>query len=150
MMTRQRQAQSLDNHTDPDPATSMSWVTAGAVLLSCRASLTRAGFGVTLQRAERWAPIVDRTRRRPRPSPAAVSEAVARVASFLPGRMRCLEQAVAVYFLLRRFGYRPALRIGVTPFGFRAHAWVEVDGHPLRENDDELRHLRTMPIPSHG
>jgi hypothetical protein len=48
----------------------------------------------------------------------------------------CLRQALLVYWLLRRRGLQPELRIGVRrqADAFDAHAWVELDGHPLQQS----------------
>lgn len=46
----------------------------------------------------------------------------------------CLRQALLLNWLLRRRGLQPELRIGVRKQGeaLDAHAWVELDGHPLQ------------------
>jgi len=45
----------------------------------------------------------------------------------------CLRQALLLYWLLRRRGLAPELKIGVRRQGdlLDAHAWVELDGHAL-------------------
>lgn len=45
----------------------------------------------------------------------------------------CLRQSLLVYYLLRRKGLAPGLKIGVRKDDGRldAHAWVELDGVPL-------------------
>ncbi len=50
----------------------------------------------------------------------------------------CLEQSLALWWLLRRRDIPAQLRIGVQKQGsqFRAHAWVEVDGAVLNDRDD--------------
>lgn len=47
----------------------------------------------------------------------------------------CLRQSLLLYWLLRRRGLRPDLRIGVHKEAgeFGAHAWVELDGHRLEQ-----------------
>jgi len=61
---------------------------------------------------------------------------VARAGSLYPGRARCLEQSMVLYFILRRRGAAVELRIGVRPYGFLAHAWVELDGRPIYEKGE--------------
>lgn len=61
---------------------------------------------------------------------AALSEAA--VGLGWPGRS-CLRQSLLLYWLLRRAGLQPALRLGAarTQGGLSAHAWVELDGEAL-------------------
>lgn len=63
-------------------------------------------------------------------------EHVALAAAFYPRRALCLEQSLALCWLLRRNGIAAELRLGVQPRPFQAHAWVEVDGRPLAERGD--------------
>lgn len=74
-----------------------------------------------------------------------IARAVATAAAFYPGRAQCLEQSLALYLLLRRRGIPAELRIGVQPFPFVAHAWVEHDGHAVNEQDDFVTRLATFP-----
>jgi transglutaminase-like putative cysteine protease len=60
-------------------------------------------------------------------------------AVFYPGRARCLEQSLALYVLLRRRGVPVRLRLGVQPYPFNAHAWVELNGAPLNERVETVR-----------
>jgi len=48
----------------------------------------------------------------------------------------CLRQALLLHWLLRRRGLQPELRIGVRKQGeaLDAHAWVELEGHPLQQS----------------
>ncbi len=73
---------------------------------------------------------------------------VATAAAFYPGRAQCLEQSLALFLLLRRRGVPAELRIGVQPFPFAAHAWVEHDGRPINEPEDFV--TRLAPFPSLG
>jgi len=51
----------------------------------------------------------------------------------VPWRVRCLERSLALWWLLARDGISAEMRIGVRKLGrgIEAHAWVEVQGHPL-------------------
>jgi hypothetical protein len=71
--------------------------------------------------------------------------AVVRAAAIFPGRAVCLEQALALFILLRRRGVEVDLRLGVQPFPFIAHAWVELRGQPIGEDAEALRHLLPLP-----
>ena len=113
-----------------------------AITLS-RASLRFGGF----KRALRWSRWLARRLARTdrRGTPDEVAHAVAVAAAFFPGRAICLEQSVACYVLLRRYGHPADLRVGVQPYPFRAHAWVDVDGRPVLDNEDEL--VKFLPFP---
>lgn len=65
---------------------------------------------------------------------------IARAISPVP--TACLEQALFVLCVLRRLGARPRLRIGVHPYPFSAHAWIEHDGEPVVESREELLRFR--------
>lgn len=118
-------------------------LSAFVVVSATRASLKLAGFRRTV-RAAKW--LGDRYRHRPRRLEAEqVARAVATAAAFFPGRAICLEQSVALHVLLRRSGHPAALRVGVQPYPFRAHAWVELDGVPVYENADQL--VKFVPFP---
>ena len=45
----------------------------------------------------------------------------------------CLQRSAAATLLLRKYGIRAELVIGVQHWPFRAHAWVEVDGHVVND-----------------
>lgn len=61
--------------------------------------------------------------------PAKLGMLVERVGHRVPGADTCLPQALAAVAMLRRWGHRADLVLGVrTAPVFEAHAWVEVDG----------------------
>lgn len=62
-----------------------------------------------------------------------------------PVRTACLEQALFILCVLCRFGASPCLRIGVHPYPFAAHAWVEQDGVPLVDSREDLLRFRPFP-----
>lgn len=57
------------------------------------------------------------------------------------GHPTCLDESLAIWWLLGRQGIRSELKVGVRKEGekFEAHAWVELDGTAL--NEPEARHL---------
>lgn len=59
-------------------------------------------------------------------------------AAFFPGRALCLEQSMALCLCLRRAGVPVNLRIGVQPYPFAAHAWVEYRGVPVGESYERV------------
>jgi hypothetical protein len=61
---------------------------------------------------------------------------LALAAAFYPRRALCLEQSLALCWLLRRRSVPAELRIGVQPMPFHAHAWVEVGGRVINEREE--------------
>lgn len=55
---------------------------------------------------------------------------------WVPGN--CLSRSLAVLWFLKRYGYQPDLRLGVSLAGgtFAAHAWVELDGAVVNDRPD--------------
>jgi transglutaminase superfamily protein len=45
----------------------------------------------------------------------------------------CLQRSAAATVLLRKYGIRAELVVGVQHWPFRAHAWVEVDGQVVND-----------------
>jgi hypothetical protein len=75
------------------------------------------------------------------PSPGLLADVVRKVdtaAVFFPGRALCLEQSLALYLCLRRAGVPVELRMGVQPYPFAAHAWVEYRGDPVGDSYDRV------------
>jgi Transglutaminase-like superfamily len=68
-------------------------------------------------------------------SAARMVRAVARRS---PINLTCLEESLALWFLLRREGVSAELRIGARKMSgkFEAHAWVECQGQALNETED--------------
>jgi hypothetical protein len=112
-------------------------------LLATRLALKTLGFRRTVRLA-RW-----RGRRLgPRPargSAEAAARAVAIAGAFFPGRAVCLEQSIALFIVLKKLGQDATLRIGVQPYPFLAHAWVEHRGQPVLEDDEALRRFTAFP-----
>ena len=79
--------------------------------------------------------------------------AVEAAASRLPMSLTCLRQAFAASWMLQARGHRPRLYYGVgkdEKGGFRAHAWVEADGHPVvgQRTAGQFRLLSVFPASS--
>lgn len=70
----------------------------------------------------------------------ASARAVVAAAILIPGRNECLEQSLALWYLLRRRGVGAELTFGMRQFPFGAHAWVTYKGEPLNEDREALRH----------
>jgi hypothetical protein len=74
----------------------------------------------------------------------ATARQVAKAAAFVPVRAICIEQSLALLLLLRRKGISASLRLGVQPYPFLAHAWVECDGVPINESTELIRSVVTF------
>jgi Transglutaminase-like superfamily len=67
--------------------------------------------------------------------------AVVRVLRLLPTDSRCLMRSLVLTRMLARRGVYATVVIGVRPgHSFAAHAWVEVDGHPVLATDESEYH----------
>ena len=116
------------------------------VLLLCDVALRTAGYARTLRIARRLAG--ERT--------GSASDDVVRqtlhnilVATALyPGRSKCLEQALAGFVLLCRRGAAVQIRLGVQPYPFTAHAWLELDGMPVTELPEVVANFALLPDPA--
>jgi hypothetical protein len=91
------------------------------------------------------------------PSPADIAAAeadavlIAIAGRYAIGNGSCLRQALLLWWLLRRRGCRPEIRIGVTVRdGFAAHAWVELDGRPLAQLPDQQGRFVPMEALARG
>ena len=76
---------------------------------------------------------------------AVVMQRVVAAAVLYPGRARCLEQSLACYLLLNRRGWAVQLRMGVQPYPFSAHAWLELNGRPLTETAETVSGFAMLP-----
>jgi hypothetical protein len=76
---------------------------------------------------------------------SATTRRMAAAAAFFPGRARCLEQSLALCHLLAARGVPVVFRIGVQPYRFRAHAWIEYDGKPVWEPGDGVTGYVPLP-----
>ena len=109
--------------------------------LACALTLVSATLALRMLGLRRSLAIAGRlSRRRPAaesPSSEFLAGVVRKVdtaAAFFPGRALCLEQSLALFLSLRRAGVPAELRMGVQPYPFAAHAWVEYEGEPVGES----------------
>jgi len=75
----------------------------------------------------------------------SVGRRVAAAAALFPGRALCLEQSLCLSYCLARRGVHVDLRLGVQPYGFVAHAWVEYRGQAINEDREVLRKIVAFP-----
>lgn len=65
--------------------------------------------------------------------------------AFYPGRARCLEQSLALYYLLRRQGVAVKYCHGVQFYPFQAHAWIEYEGSVINDVAPHVKHFARFP-----
>jgi len=75
----------------------------------------------------------------------AAEYAVAMAGAFYPGRAKCLEQSLVLYYLLRRHGVRVKYCHGVQPFPFQAHAWIEYQGQVINDISEHAWYFARFP-----
>jgi transglutaminase-like putative cysteine protease len=75
----------------------------------------------------------------------AVQWPLAVAAALYPGRARCLEQSLVLYYLLRRDGIAARYCQGVKPYPFQAHAWVEYRGEPINDVAEHAGQFARLP-----
>jgi len=115
------------------------------LLLLMNASVRLLGFAATLRLIGRIARQASLRRSVDAAAVRDMARMVAEVAALLPVRARCLEQSLALFFELRRRGAAVTFKIGVQPYGFVSHCWVEHNGEPINENGELLRKLAVFP-----
>ena len=81
--------------------------------------------------------------------PPRLGRAVAKVARYLPINARCLQQAMATQWILKRRGVHSILVLGVrrninANHDFQYHAWLTVDGRPVI-GGEEAESYKTFP-----
>ncbi|MEU4805682.1 lasso peptide biosynthesis B2 protein [Actinosynnema sp. NPDC023587] len=117
------------------------------------AALVAVGVARGLTRLSPWRlrRILEVVRRGARPATTgralASRSAVVSVSTRCAGQ-QCLQRAVATALLCRMTGSWPDWRTGVRTEPFRAHAWVEVDGKPVGENEDIALYRVVFSVPA--
>lgn len=119
-------------------------VWCGVLIVGIKVGLRVTGFARTLRWIHWRVDHLPRRRTGPPPAIDPVAHAVALAAALYPGRARCLEQSLLLYYLLRRRGIDAHFRLGVQPHPFGAHAWVECGGMPINDVPEHVRHF--VPI----
>jgi Transglutaminase-like superfamily len=110
-------------------------------------SLRLRGFRATQSSLQKRLPraltaISDQSSRTQAESTALTARMVRSAAHRTWGSPACLEQSLALWWLLGRQGIASSVRIGTrkTDQKFEAHAWVECDGVALNEPEESHKH----------
>jgi hypothetical protein len=75
----------------------------------------------------------------------AVEYGVATAAALFPGRALCLEQSLALYYILRCDGVAARFRQGVQAHPFAAHAWIEYRAVVINDVVEHVQRYTPMP-----
>lgn len=129
----------------PARTSGRSVLRCGLLLVAIKAALKVVGFRTTLTIIEaitRRTTLVghDDWRRID-----AATQAVAMAAAFYPGRALCLEQSLALYSSLRWHRICVRLRLGIHPYPFKAHSWVEYQDQPVHEDAENMKAFIPLP-----
>ncbi len=65
-----------------------------------------------------------------------ICDAVNNACVWYPKRVLCLQRSSVTTCLLRSCGVPAQMVLGAQKVPFKAHAWTEVDGHPINERRD--------------
>lgn len=76
----------------------------------------------------------------------ALARRVGTAMVWYPFGTACLEHSVCLLWMMRRAGCEVDLRIGVQPFPFGAHAWVECRGEPINESPERVALFKPFPV----
>ena len=106
-------------------------------------SLRLFGYARVMRAARRFFP--KREARAAEHTIAATMRTLITATALYPGRSQCLEQSVTAFMLLRRQGFDVSVRLGVQPYPFSAHAWLELNGAPLTETPEAISNFALLP-----
>jgi Transglutaminase-like superfamily len=132
-----------------------------SIALEAAGALIATWFGLRLIGFRQWkkvllrllptkTPTPDSTRPEAAKCAPQISQLEMAAARYLPLRANCLEQSLALWWLLERRGIAAQLRIGAWKDSdhFEAHAWVELDGKVLNEPAKEHLHFAPFDGPA--
>lgn len=117
----------------------------GVLLLAVKGMLKILGYTSTIH----WIGV--RVRSIPLTSPASLDEVknvewrVAMAGALYPGRARCLEQSLVLYYILRGQGVPATYQQGVQPHPFQAHAWIEYRGEIINDVEEHVFPFARLP-----
>ena len=116
------------------------FIDAAVALISIKVLMLTLGFARTLRVLEYRLRHREMTAEPDATWLNASAQSLVAAAVILPGRNECLEQSLALWYLLRRRGVAADLTFGMRQYPFGAHAWVAYRGEPLNEDREALRH----------
>jgi len=78
-------------------------------------------------------------RRRGSQTAAELSQMMNLAESYYPRALHCLRRSAAMTWLLRSRGYPAEMVVGASVLPFLAHAWVELDGRVVGDDEQLIR-----------
>lgn len=117
----------------------------GITIFFMKAALGLCGFGRVIQWLRRSLAPIETAKVVDVSTIQAAERAVATAAALYPGRARCLEQSLVLYYLLRRQGVTVRYCHGVIPHPFEAHAWVEYQGQVINDVAEHAKRFARLP-----
>jgi len=100
------------------------------------------GFYARHRIIQRW-PITHRRQAEAAELPT-LCEAVHTAAVWYPKQTLCLQKASVTTSLLRQHGFQADMKIGIRKQPFHAHAWVEVDGKVVGDDQSVRKYFREI------
>jgi hypothetical protein len=120
-------------------------VRCGLLIAWFKALLRILGFLGTLEWIRKRVELLPATVEAEPETVKAVEYAVAMAGALYPGRAKCLEQSLTLYYLLRRSGVAAMYCQGVQPYPFQAHAWIEYRGEVINDVPEHARFFARLP-----
>ena len=128
-----------------DAAKVPSVIRAGLTIFAIKLSLKIRGYSRTMQWMRRAVGNVPPMSETDVAIVEAAEHAVAMAGALYPGRALCLEQSLALYYLLRRQGVLVRYCQGVHPCPFQAHAWIEYQGEVVNDVREHAVEFSRLP-----
>ena len=116
-----------------------------AMIFALKVALRIYGFGKVIRWIGRRVVSVPATTWLGAQAVRAAERTVATAAALYPGRARCLEQSLVLYYLLRRRGIAVKYRQGVMPRPFQAHAWIEYGDDVISDVAEHAKQFLCLP-----
>ncbi|HWW87528.1 MAG TPA: lasso peptide biosynthesis B2 protein [Vicinamibacterales bacterium] len=127
------------------PIPPLSVVVCGFRILALKAALASVGFERTIGWIRRRVEDIPMDASTPIEHVRRLEAVVAMAAALYPGRARCLEQSLVLYYVLRRRGVPVTYCQGVLPHPFSAHAWIEYLGEVVNDVPDHAEQYTRLP-----
>ncbi|MEA2489648.1 MAG: hypothetical protein QOH21_1440 [Acidobacteriota bacterium] len=70
---------------------------------------------------------------------AELCQMMNRAESYYPRKLQCLRRSAAMTWLFRSRGYPAEMVVGASILPFLAHAWVELEGHVVGDDESLVR-----------
>ena len=122
-----------------------SVLSCGLTIVLIKASLKILGFAGTLDWIRRRVQTIPQTVLADIDDLRVADHSVALAGALYPGRARCLEQSLTLYYVLRCRGVPVRYCHGVQPYPFQAHAWIEYGDVILSDVPEHARQFSRLP-----